>query len=76
MVRIRLKDLKVGTLSDSSGIFYGQNHKFGWKTTDKTNEGFGRISGAKNVSTGNFSILNDPETVDIINSKPTKRGSK
>jgi len=51
MVRIRFEGLSVGEISQSSGVFSGNNFPIKWKNEKLSNEGFGSISGDHNKST-------------------------
>ncbi|MFC4321277.1 hypothetical protein [Litchfieldia salsa] len=46
---IELKKLSVHSISNSSGIFYGDNKLHHFKGSSSKNEGLGEISGDKNT---------------------------
>lgn len=64
MVRFFFGDLKIGSASQNSGVFSGENMQSGWACRSKVNEGLGSISGDKNVSSENRQIVNDADTVE------------
>lgn len=57
MVNIKFEDLIIENISDSSGVFSGDNIQVKWKAYAKDNNGFGTISGDLNRSMNNRSIL-------------------
>jgi hypothetical protein len=74
MVKIYFKDIKIDKITNSSGVFYGENFQAKWKHSSKTNEGFGKVSGDKNTLKGNYNLTVDPDTIDsiVINTKNNK----
>ncbi|MEH7385849.1 hypothetical protein V7147_10615 [Bacillus sp. JJ1521] len=56
-MKIVLKQLNVEKVSDSSGIFSGENLQIDWKSYKKMNEGFGLMLGNHNQSTKNYHIV-------------------
>lgn len=57
MVRIEFGDLVIGEISDSSGVFSGDNLQVKWKSYIKKNEGFGNVEGDSNNSLNNQSAV-------------------
>jgi hypothetical protein len=73
MARIYFKDLNIEEISNSSGVFSGRNLQVGWRHSKKTSEGFGSLSGDKNVIVGNLNVLLDPDFVDFFVKKPVTK---
>jgi hypothetical protein len=65
MSRIIFNDLNVKEISNSSGVFSGLNFQIKWKHSKKINDGFGSMSGDKNVSLGNRNIVFDSDFIDF-----------
>ncbi|MGE5631613.1 MAG: hypothetical protein ACM3TR_11025 [Caulobacteraceae bacterium] len=57
MVRIDFGDLIIGNISDSSGVFSGDNLQVKWKAYIKADEGFGILEGDENKSLNNQSVV-------------------
>lgn len=57
MVRIEFSDLIVDQVSDSSGVFSGDNLQVKWRSLMKIDEGFGVIEGDSNKSICNQSAV-------------------
>lgn len=55
MVRIEFKDLIINEISDSSGVFSGDNLLVKWKAFIQSNEGYGSLSGENNRCVNNKS---------------------
>lgn len=55
---IRFKALKIDNISNSSGVFSGDNLQVKWKAFIETNEGSGGLS-------GNYNKLNNPKSIVI-----------
>lgn len=66
MVRIWFQDLQVNSVSNSSGIFSGDNIHLNWKHSRKMNDGFGSIQGNGNISKGNVHIVFDRDVLDVF----------
>jgi hypothetical protein len=60
MVRIEFKDLIIEQISDSSGVFTGDNLQVKWRSCIKVDEGFGTIEGDSNKSMNNQSAVIRP----------------
>jgi hypothetical protein len=60
MVRIEFKDLIIEQISDSSGVFTGDNLQVKWRSCIKIDEGFGTLEGDSNNSTNNQSAVIRP----------------
>ncbi|MEB3100296.1 hypothetical protein VF724_01310 [Paenibacillaceae bacterium T2] len=65
-MKIWFQDLQVNSVSNSSGIFSGDNIHLNWKHSRKTNDGFGSIQGNSNISKGNVHIVFDRDVVDVF----------
>lgn len=57
MVRIMLGDFKVDEITNSSGIFTGENVEIQWKAFIRTNSGYGDIRGDRNKYSNNKSMV-------------------
>ncbi|WP_276354380.1 hypothetical protein [Cohnella caldifontis] len=64
MVRIEFGDLRVGTVSGSSGIFTGSNEQRGFKSVDKRNQAFGTVNGERFRAVFVRSRLEDRDATD------------
>lgn len=73
MVRISFQDIHVKAISNSSGIFNGENRQTYWRSRKKTNEGLGSISGYYNKVTRGKHAVVDPDFLDLVVRK-TNRG--
>jgi len=60
MVRIEFGDLIIEQLSDSSGVFTGDNLQLKWQSFERSDSGFGIISGDCNSSRNNQSAVIKP----------------
>lgn len=57
MVRIEFGDLIIEQISDSSGVFSGDNLQIKWRSCMKVDEGFGTLEGDSNNSLNNQSAV-------------------
>ncbi len=57
MVRIEFGDLVIEQISDSSGVFSGDNLQVKWRSWAKVDEGFGTLEGDSNNSMNNQSAV-------------------
>lgn len=57
MVRIEFGDLIIEQISDSSGIFTGENLQVKWQSYIKADDGFGTLAGDSNSSANNQSAV-------------------
>jgi hypothetical protein len=73
MVKFNFKELKIGHISNSSGIFYGQNIQVNWKHTSKVNDGHGTISGENNNLNKNLNATIDNDKYDNLQVRPKKQ---
>lgn len=65
MERITFKDLIIGEIKNSSGVFSGDNFHYGWKAVKKINEGLGSITGDKNkLCQNHHTVINDETKQD------------
>lgn len=60
MVRIEFGDLVINQISDSSGVFTGDNLQVKWQSCIKIDEGFGLLEGDGNKPVNNQSIIIRP----------------
>ena len=60
MVSIEFGDLIINQISDSSGVFTGNNLQVKWRSSQKVDEGFGTLDGDSNSSTNNQSAVIRP----------------
>ncbi|RKP54366.1 hypothetical protein D7Z26_13495 [Cohnella endophytica] len=65
MVHIQFLDLKIGSISESSGVFSGQNQQYKYKHASKQNQAFGKVSGLGNTLTNTRAELNDRDRIDM-----------
>lgn len=61
MAHIFFKDLNIGEITNSSGVFSGENLQVKWKAYEQTREGYGSLSGNSNRSINNQSIIIKPD---------------
>ncbi|CAG7637476.1 hypothetical protein ACFQI7_07725 [Paenibacillus allorhizosphaerae] len=74
MVRIQFQDLRVETVSGSSGIFSGSNSQHKFKHAAKQNQAFGTISGESCIVSDVQASLDDRDRIDMHNAgKPSPR---
>jgi len=57
MVKIEFGDLIIEQMSDSSGVFTGDNLQLKWRSYRKFDEGFGTLEGNSNNSLNNQSAV-------------------
>ena len=57
MVKIEFGDLIIEQMSDSSGVFTGDNLQLKWRSYIKVDEGFGTLEGDSNNSLNNQSAV-------------------
>lgn len=60
MVKIEFGDLIIEQISDSSGVFTGDNLQVKWRSCMKIDEGFGTLEGDSNNSMNNQSAVIRP----------------
>jgi len=65
MVHIQFLDLKIGSISKSSGVYSGQNQQMKYKHWSKQNQAFGKVSGLGNKLTNTSADLNDRDQIDM-----------
>jgi len=74
MVRIQFHDLRIGTVSGSSGIFQGRNLQWKTKHAAKQNLAFGTVNGRQCVISDVRASLDDGDRFDaqsIIKTRQT-----
>ena len=52
MVTIELSDMRIHSVSNSSGVFWGDNLLFKWKSVKTDNSGYGTLAGSNNLCFG------------------------
>jgi hypothetical protein len=72
LTRIYFQELRIKQISNASGVFSGQNLQVSWKHITKTNDGFGNLSGDKNITMFNRNVLIDPDFIDLLIKKRSK----
>ncbi|MBS4193738.1 hypothetical protein [Lederbergia citri] len=60
-MKINLKNLNVGNINHSSGVFSGENLQVGWTCYKNINEGFGSMLGNYNNSSKNRHVVQKME---------------
>ena len=65
MVRIKFQSIDISSVSNTSGVFSGENRQVGWKDNSKKNEGFGKLSGSGNKLVGGSSTVRDEDHIDV-----------
>ncbi|MDB4868066.1 MAG: hypothetical protein JWR03_2399 [Cohnella sp.] len=74
MVHIRFGELRIGTVSNSSGIFSGSNKLHKFKHVSKQNQAFGMVQGEDSLVLDNHAVLEDRDLSDtdstVKNPKP------
>lgn len=60
MVRIEFGDLVIEEISDSSGVFTGNNLQVKWRSSIRVDDGFGTLEGDHNSSINNQSAVIRP----------------
>ncbi len=60
MVRIEFGDLIIDELSESSGVFTGNNLQVKWRASTRIDDGFGTLQGDNNSSINNQSAVIRP----------------
>ncbi|WP_248924615.1 hypothetical protein [Paenibacillus hamazuiensis] len=69
MVKIIFGDLRIQSISQSSGVFSGENETAGWKHFSKTNEGFGKVAGNDNMLESNYHLVLDNDLFEFVQKK-------
>lgn len=65
MVNIKFADLRIDSISKSSGVYSGMNRQIHFKHYAKQNQSFGTISGRGNQLTHAKSKLIDCDQIDV-----------
>ncbi|WP_274362169.1 hypothetical protein [Paenibacillus thermotolerans] len=65
MVRIRFQELQIKEISGGSGLFSGSNKLIGFKHISKHNQAFGTVSGQDSRVSGQRSVLDDRDQIDM-----------
>lgn len=66
MPRIFIGELNVDNINHTSGLFYGQNIQCNWSHSEKVNEGFGEVSGERNIIQGDLLVVGDQDILDTF----------
>lgn len=61
---INLEHLHVQVVSEASGIFCGKNLQVSWRSIQKTNQGYGTVSGDSNIVPTSLNSVNDTDLLD------------
>ncbi|HEU4963636.1 MAG TPA: hypothetical protein VFV52_07220 [Bacilli bacterium] len=69
-MRLHFRDLKIDSISTTSGIFVGDNRQVSWKNEGKSNEGFGTLSGDESEQRDSVSVVADNDKLDFVTVKP------
>ncbi|MBB6669249.1 hypothetical protein [Cohnella nanjingensis] len=64
MRHIRFGELRIGSVSRSSGVFAGSNKQHGFKSFTKENQAFGSASGERSLLFDVKSKVKDADQVD------------
>jgi hypothetical protein len=73
MVNIRFQDIKVHTISDTSGVFNGSNIIRGREWNGKRNEGFGTVGSEHSNVTEGIHVVMDQDLIDQWMRKGSKK---
>ncbi|GMA49843.1 hypothetical protein GCM10025857_12000 [Alicyclobacillus contaminans] len=63
--------IRIGQIEGASCLNMGNNWISDFRSFKKHNQGFGSVRGDNNVVHGIRSLLNDPDTVDMLGAPPT-----
>lgn len=63
---IKLASLQVQIVSDSSGVFCGNNMQVAWKSIIKQNFGYGVVSGDTNYLPHSINSIKDDDIIDSL----------
>jgi hypothetical protein len=64
MVHIRFGELRIGAVTNSSGIFSGSNKLHKFKHVSKQNQAFGTVQGQDSLVLNNHTVLDDRDLSD------------
>jgi len=59
--------IRIGSVENASCINMGNNWPNGFESHQKLTQGFGSVSGDRNVVSGIRSLLNDSDFLDMLN---------
>ncbi|MCF8564341.1 hypothetical protein LLE49_06230 [Alicyclobacillus tolerans] len=76
MTTVFFKNLQINSVSQTSGVFHGDNYLGGFVSKTKSNEGFGEVSGQKNVVVECLDLVLDLDTLDTVVKKPPSPSSE
>ncbi|PAE22774.1 hypothetical protein [Bacillus sp. 7894-2] len=62
MAKIQYKSIKVRAVHNSSGIFYGDNIQYKWRSKAKKSDGFGNIKGSRSKISNNITAASKKES--------------
>jgi len=57
MTTIKFGDLEISKISQTSGVFTGNNTQKGWKAIGNINAGFGNVHGNQNIYAKNINVM-------------------
>lgn len=57
MAKIKIENLDINEIQNSSGVLSGKNTPVNWKNINKSTDGFGKIEGNKNKIFKNLSVI-------------------
>ncbi|WP_078433568.1 hypothetical protein [Metabacillus halosaccharovorans] len=62
MVKVQYKSISVQHITNSSGVFFGDNVQYRWRVQKKTSEGFGNVMGSGNKIKRNTTVKRERNT--------------
>jgi hypothetical protein len=69
MVHIQFLDLRIDSISKSSGVYSGMNQQIKYKHLSKQNQAFGKVDGLGNKLTNTRAELIDRDQIDTYLNK-------
>lgn|GEM_PF-4058804 len=64
-MEFRLKSVKIDSIRNESGIYYGRNRQDNRTCWSKSGDGFGTVRGYANFVSGNVEIVLDSDGIDV-----------
>lgn len=69
-MRIQFNNFKIDTISNSSGVYSGENQQMKYKHVSKQNQAFGKLAGQGNLISYARVKLSDSDQIDLnLNTK-------
>ncbi|WP_226530403.1 hypothetical protein [Metabacillus niabensis] len=62
MVKVQYKSISVQHITNSSGVFFGDNVQYRWRVQKKTSKGFGDVKGSGNKIIRNTTVKRERNT--------------